>query len=60
MWKIRFCDMFDCRLTFLLNACYHNKWSDTQNDRKKELFFTPRSCGVSFCPGYISPRGFSV
>jgi hypothetical protein len=22
-----------------------------QNDRKKERFFSPRSCGVSFCPG---------
>ena len=27
-----------------------------QNDQKKELFFTPRSCGVSFCPGVS--RGF--
>lgn len=31
---------------------------NTQNDQKKELFFTPRSCGVSFCPG--DPRGFFV
>lgn len=29
-----------------------------QNDQKKELFFSPRSCGVSFCPG--DPRGFFV
>ena len=29
-----------------------------QNDRKKEQFFSPRSCGVSFCPG--DPRGFFV
>lgn len=29
-----------------------------QNDRKKELFFSPRSCGVSFCPGVS--RGFLI
>lgn len=31
---------------------------NTQNGQKKEQFFSPRSCGVSFCPG--DPRGFFV
>nr|DAY63970.1 MAG TPA: hypothetical protein [Caudoviricetes sp.] len=29
-----------------------------QNDHKKEQFFSPRSCGVSFCPGVS--RGFLI
>lgn len=42
----------------ILHCFYNIRYQNIQNDQKKELFFSPRSCGVSFCPG--DPRGFFV
>lgn len=53
--KIIFHDtkMTHCYFIFTFSAMYGTitHGQNIQNDQKKELFFTPRSCGVSFCPG---------
>ena len=53
--KIIFHDtkMTHCYFIFTFSAMYGTitHGQNIQNDQKKELFFTPHSCGVSFCPG---------